>query len=282
MVIFVLMFSIGKSQSVKEKATYITRGKELTFYEDGTYVHNCRYEDYDIRLTSEINPISCGYYTKIKRKTYRLNSNSQYTSSNMVIAGNEYHSEASSIRIVLVDSTKSASESFFISSMVEFTSHEYYYVVKLIYDKKVIDSFSFVKYFELTQDPDYGDKSSRDSAFVNECRKMVDSYKSEGVDIVNGACQQAQVVYGQECEFTNRAGLPIEWIEVDIHSYSESFTCRYKINDPAHNYFELAIPYFAYQCMFHNSYNNRDVKILNRNTIEFDALQYKKVKPQQE
>ena len=278
---FILFFTLRGTfaQFVKEDVVYASPTRMLTFYKDGTYIYSIEYENYDIPTTTRINPISSGTYIKSDRRTYRLYSDPQYDSSMIKISGMETHIADSSTHIIFLDSTKEASEEFdpIDLNMNEYSHREFYYVVKLIYSSRTLDSLVWVKHFEIfNKYPNPEDFDLRNSALRKEAADISDYFKSMDVEVVNGKCQQAVVCYGRECHFASSLFLPVDRIEVEIHSIWGSITCKYEIQDSKHNCFELDIPYFAYQCMFHKSYYGKAIKIINRNTIEMDSVLYKK------
>lgn len=279
--LFILLFTLrgAFAQFVKEDVVYASPTRMLTFYKDGTYIYSIEYENYDIPPTTRINPISSGTYIKSDRRTYRLYSDPQYDSSMIKISGRETYIADSSTHIIFLDSTKETSEEFdpIDLNMNEYSHHEYYYVVKLIYSSIALDSLVWVKHFEIFNTyPNPEDFDLRNSALRKEAADISDYFKSMDVEVVNGKCQQAVVCYGRECHFASSLFLLVDRIEVEIHSIWGSITCKYEIQDSKHNCFELDIPYFAYQCMFHKSYYGKAIKIINRNTIEMDSVLYKK------
>lgn len=280
--LFILLFTLrgAFAQFVKEDVVYASPTRMLTFYKDGTYIYSIEYENYDIPPTTRINPISSGTYIKSDRRTYRLYSDPQYDSSMIKISGKETHIADSGTHIVFLDPTKDTTEKSdpIDLNMDEYSYREYYYVVKLIYSSRTLDSLEWVRHFEVFKKyPNEEDFELRNSALRKEAADISDYFKSMDVEVVNGKCQQAVVCYGRECHFASSLFLPVDRIEVEIHSIWGSITCKYEIQDSKHNCFELDIPYFAYQCMFHKSYYGKAIKIINRNTIEMDSVLYKKI-----
>ena len=248
--ILILLFTIIGGYSQKDQndsIVYTNSHQYFVFYKNGIYKQY--YIPCDICPTyGDDNLMSYGKYVKYKNKAYYLFSDTNFTySSDLLLNVVEKKIENSSVVNIIINSPYENSK----SQMIEFQQDDFFYFLKIIYDK------GDIKNSDITKNSSFETKFLEKNGFYSSIYISDENVFSIPIDTF----------------------LTIQKIEIYIYPLENFVEApfakgEYKIINKESNYFQIEIPQFTYGYLFYKRYFLKMVEIIDHKTIGFDNLIY--------